>query len=216
MKRYLQKLRKLIKSLPSKAITKITRNPGYLNYKVWIIKRQDDFKCVPFRQVASLRNLDSIVSVLEFNNIPYWVAEGTLLGAVRQKAFAGRPGDIDIFVKLSDLDRLIEAVSKNNDVASWVFREEISALHVNYPIGCPVSFLLLTKDLNANIYFRKIYRKDKFEKLYREVSVSALLSGSKASIFGRLVSAPGDSELYLDRFYPGWRVPDKKQISWLD
>lgn len=53
-------------------------------------------KGVPFKQLSALDNLLRFTSFLESSKIPYFLTGGTLLGAVRQSAFAGRPGDIDL------------------------------------------------------------------------------------------------------------------------
>jgi len=61
---------------------------------------------------AILDNMRQILkythSLLEENNITYWVTIGTLLGAFRHKGFIPWDDDIDINIMLRDMDRLLK------------------------------------------------------------------------------------------------------------
>ena len=45
--------------------------------------------------------------------IKYFIMSGTLLGAIRQSSFAGKPGDIDLAINISDLDKLNLYLNEN-------------------------------------------------------------------------------------------------------
>ena len=62
---------------------------------------------VPFRQILMLDSALNATRELEKNGIEYCLIGGSLLGAVRQKAFAGRPSDFDIAIKEQDWQRVL-------------------------------------------------------------------------------------------------------------
>jgi hypothetical protein len=62
---------------------------------------------VPFRQILMLDSALKATRELEKNGIEYCLIGGSLLGAVRQKAFAGRPSDFDIAIKEQDWQRVL-------------------------------------------------------------------------------------------------------------
>ena len=66
---------------------------------------------VPFRQVLMLDTALKVTRELEKNGIEYCLIGGTLLGAIRQKAFAGRPSDFDIAIKEKDWQRVLSLQS---------------------------------------------------------------------------------------------------------
>jgi len=67
---------------------------------------------VPFRQILMLDTALKVTRELEKNGIEYCLIGGSLLGAVRQKAFAGRPADFDIAIKEQDWQRLLSLQSE--------------------------------------------------------------------------------------------------------
>ncbi len=62
---------------------------------------------VPFRQILMLDSALKVTRELEKNGIEYCLIGGSLLGAVRQKAFAGRPSDFDIAIKEQNWQRVL-------------------------------------------------------------------------------------------------------------
>lgn len=66
------------------------------------------------KQLATLNVLKYINSVCDKHSIKYWIASGTLLGAVRHGGFIPWDDDVDIEIPLSELPKLKNAVLQDN------------------------------------------------------------------------------------------------------
>ena len=72
-------------------------------------------------------------SLLRDNNITYYLAYGTLLGAIRDNGQIPWDYDVDIHVKVSDRDRLIEVLrTKLSEDYYYVYSDKMG----NYPAEC--------------------------------------------------------------------------------
>lgn len=63
-------------------------------------------------QLASLHLLHVLDKVCEENGLRYWLAFGTLLGAVRHKGFIPWDDDIDVYMTMRDLKKLASIADK--------------------------------------------------------------------------------------------------------
>lgn len=71
-----------------------------------------DMNQVKHCQTGILKHLDKVCRA---NNIRYFLAYGTLLGAVRHKGFIPWDDDVDVLVELKDLYRLCEIMESDRD-----------------------------------------------------------------------------------------------------
>lgn len=66
-------------------------------------------------QLYQINILNEFVRVCEENNLKYYLAWGTLLGAVRHKGFIPWDDDIDVYMPYEDYKKLKEACAKSLD-----------------------------------------------------------------------------------------------------
>jgi len=67
---------------------------------------------VPLSQILMLDTALKVTHELEESGIDYCLIGGSLLGAVRQKAFAGRPSDFDVAIKERDWQKVLSLQSE--------------------------------------------------------------------------------------------------------
>ena len=68
-------------------------------------------------QKYELSILDRLVQIFKEFDISYWIAYGTVLGAVRHKGFIPWDDDIDIYIDGNDYSKLIHIfLDRNNDI----------------------------------------------------------------------------------------------------
>ena len=67
------------------------------------------------RQAKLLEMLKDVSEVMRAHDIPFYLAYGTLLGAVRHHGFIPWDDDVDIYVFEKDLDRIAEAMKDLGD-----------------------------------------------------------------------------------------------------
>ncbi len=74
-------------------------------------------------QKEELEILKKVIQFFEKNGIQYYIAYGTLLGAVRHKGFIPWDDDIDLVIARPEYNRLVEILKKDNRIAENI--EEI-------------------------------------------------------------------------------------------
>ncbi len=77
-------------------------------------------------QRAAMKTLQEFHRVCELNRIPYQLAYGSLLGAIRDNGQIPWDYDIDVFVAYQDKPRLIEALKKDLDERFYFYCPEVN------------------------------------------------------------------------------------------
>lgn len=99
-----------------------------------------------------------VVNVLEKNNINYWLAFGSVLGATRHGGFIPWDDDIDIYINGKDYNRVIEAFANEKD-GSIVVHDFSNASKYPYvfPKSVDTRTVLIEKRFHNNDYVCGIY-----------------------------------------------------------
>ena len=108
-------------------------------------------------QQKELEMLNSLVDLFEKNNIPYFLAFGTLLGCVRHKNFIPWDDDVDIYCYGRDLERIRTVLIDNN--CSLEYQD---GLHTkDYPYWFPKivdkNTVLIEETINSKKYKCGVY-----------------------------------------------------------
>lgn len=74
-------------------------------------------------QVVSYYLMQKFLKLCNEYEITVWIFGGTLLGAIRNQEFAGRPGDLDFFVRDNDLKRIIQILESELFLESDLIRK---------------------------------------------------------------------------------------------
>lgn len=134
------------------------------------------------RAQNTLLNMSAkIARVFEKNNIPYMIAYGTLLGAVRHEGFIPWDDDFDFFVFDDNYDKGIECLRRELPENMFVEDEQSEPLYfhawahvkdLNSAAECalfPQDSLYSHKGLSVDLYrMKKVSQSDLFEWFYNE------------------------------------------------
>jgi len=133
--------------------------------------------------------LDVICTMMEENNIPFYLDCGTLLGCIREGRLLKNDTDIDLTIHLSFWEKL----SKMVDFSKYGLEvKKITQGFPNYDYGNMITLNL--KNTNSD-YYCDIYANPAFP----------LLDISKMN--NKEYPVPKDPGLYLTQLYGNWKVP---------
>jgi hypothetical protein len=189
---------------------------------------------VPFRQAEYFHHLVNFEEALTNYGLTHFLLDGTLIGAVRQGAFAGRPFDLD-FAILTDQSFNFEKfqrylLSKNFSI--WAGYENLKfrkRFQFEYRI-----FFGIIKIHSGNISLVTFSRGESgdwcnpieeisykselpFGAIRRIDSIGSenLTNLRKVKVFGRIFNAPQNAEELLAKQYgDDWMIPKSRQFAW--
>ena len=118
----------------------------------YIIKENNDGTLVTVRmlQLKLLEIIKEIDRVCKKNNIEYFLAGGSCLGAVRHKGFIPWDDDMDIGMKRSEFKKFIKALDKDLD---FKYTYHCYEKNKKYPVAWPAMKIRM-----KNTYIREINR----------------------------------------------------------
>ena len=95
---------------------------GYLTFRLGLSLR---FRHVGVTrdQVISYYMMQKFIKLSNEYGITVWVFGGTLLGAIRNQKFAGRPGDLDFFVRDNDFEKVRQILESELFLESDLIRK---------------------------------------------------------------------------------------------
>ena len=181
---------------------------------------------MPSTQLYAIGTAIKFLKILKPQNIDFFLMDGSLLGAVRQGSFAGRPQDIDFGIKEDKFPKLLDAIPLLKKNGAKFARErfnknKLERLQIAFP-GMLVDIGIYRK---KNVEGKEMWGNEDETKWIEKTERG---SGQKfdsltfpmdnlipIKIYGREFLAPPNPEIYLEKkFGKNWRIPDKKQFYW--
>ena len=123
---------------------------------------------------------DTVLGILDNNNIKYIIAYGTLLGSIRHKGFIPWDDDLDIYIFDDDYDKALELLRKKlpkdmivhdklNDPIYWPFWSRVRDLKSETIAELwPNDNKYKYTGINFDLYkLEKVKEKDALKKIYK-------------------------------------------------
>ena len=93
---------------------------------------------MPSTQLYAIGTAIKFLKILKPQNIDFFLMDGSLLGAVRQGSFAGRPADLDFGIKEDEFPKLLDAIpllKKNGAkfIRERFYNNKVASLQIEFP-----------------------------------------------------------------------------------
>jgi|GEM_PF-6848260 len=187
-------------------------NPGIINPYTILLYLYYRKTSVPLRQVNSLHCLVIFSQILNSVGIEHFLTDGTLLGAVRQNSFAGRPADIDLIIRKEDYEKLffstIEIYNhgfrfrKSNDPLSVVKYKSRSNVYLE------IQLFSLEKNPSLGDRYTFTAKYDNGSIRSDQFNIEQLNHPDDTIIYGYRFKIPANSNKFLsDRYGEDWMIP---------
>lgn len=190
---------------------------------------------VPFRQAEYFHHLLKFEDALTSFGLTSFLMDGTLFGAIRQGAFAGRPADLDLAIKV---DQNFDLVGFNSYLKTnrFVVAPGYETLRHRQRYQYKYRFLFGILKLHAgsiSLVFFSNDEKGNWINLMEEISHKAesphgsirrvdsiaeknLENLRTAKIFGREFKVPLNAEdLIAAQYGDDWMIPKSRQYAWI-
>jgi len=172
---------------------------------------------LPKKHIYALNVLLKISKELKKKEIEFFLLGGTLLGSIRQEAFAGRPSDIDLGLKYPDQKKFLGILEKFKKIINIYEIKKIKRKNF-------LKVQLVLKNILVDFdFFKKKSSKNSWHNPYqfdtnnREILFSddELLNLKKIKLYGHEFFSTANPKKYLKKkFGKNWKKPDKKQFFW--
>tara|TARA_Y100000590_G_scaffold456185_1_gene606269 strand:- start:104 stop:859 length:756 start_codon:yes stop_codon:yes gene_type:complete len=171
---------------------------------------------LPASHIISLDALIKFLKILEKKRIHFFFIGGSLLGAIRQESFAGRPTDVDLGIKENDLSKLLDSIpliikGGATIVRRWPFNK-VNRLQIFFPFAL-IDIAVYRKKNKKWLGEVEKYYNNKFKGI--TFNISDLENLVPVHAYGKKFFAPNNSTSYLKKKYgEKWKIPNKKQFFW--
>jgi phosphorylcholine metabolism protein LicD len=169
---------------------------------------------IPVNHLKMINILIDVIKIVEKLNINYFIISGTLLGAIRQNSFAGRPGDIDLAINKKDLIVLKKFLNthkkKLNITQGPTFKDSSLWLRIK---GETVDINLFNKTKKKFIGKCYCYFKKKHINLILPSDV--FINKKKSNLYNIHFYVPKNYIYVIKKLYGNkWKIPNKHQFVW--
>ena len=175
---------------------------------------------MPSSQIYVLHLCLKLLKILKPQKINFFLLEGSLLGAIRQESFAGRPSDIDFGIKEDELQKLLDAfpllIKSGIKTIKKEVNNKIEKIQILFPCILVDIAVYRKRNVGKNeMWVGEIY-KDIAEKINGVAfPITDLENLITVKAYGKNFFSPANPEIYLEKIYgKNWKVPDKKQFFW--
>ena len=189
---------------------------------------------VPFRQAEYFHHLLKFEEALASYGLTSFLMDGTLIGAVRQGAFAGRPLDLDFAILIDESFNFerFQRYLKSKKFSIWPGYENLKfrkRFQFEYRIifgmikvhSGNISLVTFSRDESGdwcNPMEEISYKSDLPFGAIRSIdSISAenLANLRKVKVFGHVFNAPQNAEELIAKQYGAdWMTPKSRQFAW--
>ena len=172
---------------------------------------------LPLKHIRSIHALLKFLKILEEKKIDFFLVDGSLLGAMRQESFAGRPKDVDLGIKENQIPKLLDAIPLLvNHGSSYIKArpaDKAQKLQIILEgVLIDVEFFRKQNVEGAEMWVGQTYDKSVVTNTF---SIEDLENLAPVKVYGKTFMSPSNPEKYLEkRFGKNWRVPDKEQFLW--
>jgi len=229
----------------NKIKTKMNRCGYFLRFylaNIYLRLRYPLYFKVPSTQLYAIGVAIKFLKILKEKKINFFLLGGSLLGAVRQGSFAGRPKDVDFGIKEEELPKLLDAIPllKKNGARFIRKRSHNKLEGIQILFSCMLvdvgiyrkqnvegkimwtgerenDYLIHVQDLISSQRWK---HSQKHHAIHKKNLSNNLFSISldhliTVELYGVKFMAPPNPEIYLEKKYgKNWEKPDKKQFTW--
>lgn len=204
----------LIKKLSNKLIHYWLVYPGWLNFHEvirWLFWRNRN-EPTSLRHYLSERKLSDALSIMQKSNFHPMVTLGTLLGAIRDSSFSGRPADIDLLLlcpEESEIELLKSLFSESGYTVSQSKNKYVVGTCLKVAGRGPVVDIIIPFLCRENKDWVQFIKKN--GKTYT-FFYDDLRNPQLSRIFSTEVLVPRCPEGYLVAWYGAdWQTPQRKR-----
>ena len=203
-----------IEAIISTIVYYFFRCPNFGLLIIYLKLRHPLYFKLPPKHIYTFCTLIKFLKILEKQKIDFFLLAGSLLGAVRQESFAGRPTDIDLGIKEDQFPKLLNAIPSliKKGVRSVRKEDKLLLLHIIFRYTL-VDIAVFRRKNGMWIGETDKYYGQKFKGI--TFSIKDLEHLIPIKLYGKKFLAPANPEIYLEKKYgKNWRIPDKKQFAW--
>ena len=220
------------KKLFAAVLHKIRVGPYFFLKVMFLRFKYPSYFYLPTKHLYAIHLLIKFSNLFKLHDINFFLVGGTLLGAIRQGSFAGRPTDVDIGILEKDCPKLLKVIP--------LLEKKFSAVSIrSEPYDkferLQLRFNLLIFDIG--IYKKKVINEEEFWVNNQDQNYDYLAADKKmknnslkkinifhkkdlehlfqVKLYGKPFLAPSNPESYLKQKYgENWKIPNRKQFYW--
>lgn len=118
------------------------------------------------KESAAINALRQVKDILDKSNIEYWLDEGTLLGAVREKSIIAGDHDIDLAIWSTTITEIIPLFNEIGELGIKVYYSKMKKLIKLFGKGY---------EIDINIYFLKDGKATKIWQIHEHSTIARIL-----------------------------------------